>query len=104
MERTQIESYEKATASAKAEYDHILYQVAKTRAEFELLKNVILNHLELDYSGDRLMLKNDELLIETMETIEPDQMMSILAFKKNEKEEKIRKAMELKDKKEDDNG
>ena len=77
------------------EMKETLFQVAKMRAEFELLKNVILNHLELDYSGDRLMLKDDKLLIEVMETIELDQMNYILAFKKNEKEEKIRKAMEL---------
>ena len=76
------------------EMKETLFQVAKMRSEFELLKNVILNHLDLDYSGDRLMLKDDKLLIEVMETIEPVQMMSILAFKKNEKEEKIRKAME----------
>lgn len=76
------------------EMKETLFQVAKMRAEFELLKNVILNHLELDYSGGSLMLKDDKLLIEVMETIEHDQMMSILEFKKNEKDEKIRKAME----------
>lgn len=90
-----IESYEKATASAKAESDRILYQVARMKAEFELLKDVIMDNLELDYSGEKLKLKDDKLVIALMETIEPDDMAGILNVLRAEKEEKIRKAMEL---------
>lgn len=79
------------TATAKETF----YQVARMKAEFELLKDVIMDNLELDYYGEKLQLKDDRLVIALMETIEPDDMAGILNVLRAEKEEKIRKAMEL---------
>lgn len=77
-----IETYEKATAKAKADYDSTLYEVAKMKAEFALLKQAIFNNLRLDYSGEELTLGNDRLLIEVMWLIADDEMSNILAHEK----------------------
>lgn len=90
-----IENFEKATAEAKADYCSTLYQVAKMKAEFNLLKSAIMNNLELDYSGKELTLRNDRLLIEVMYLIEQDQMDNLYHFKKDEQDAKDALASKL---------
>lgn len=90
-----IENYETATAKAKADYDATLYQVAKMKAEFNLLKSAIMNNLELDYSGKELTLRDSRLLIEVMYLIERDQMDNLYHFKKEEQDAKDALASKL---------
>ena len=87
--------FETATAEAKAEYDSLLYQVAKMKAEFNLLKQAIINNLELDYSGKELTLRNDKLIVEIMYLIESDQMENLYSFKKDEEEKRDLLAQKL---------
>lgn len=72
-----------------------LAEVAKMKAEFNLLKQAIINNLELDYSGKELTLRNDRLLIEVMYLIENDQMENLYHFKKNEQDAKDALASKL---------
>ena len=65
------------------ETENTLYQVAKMRAEFELLKQAIINNLGLNYSGDELTIKDDSVIIEVMYLIENDQMENLFRFEKN---------------------
>ena len=71
------------------ENENTLYQVAKMRAQFELLKQAIINNLALNYSGDELTIKNDGVIIEIMYLIENDQMENLFRFEK-EKAEKAK--------------
>lgn len=64
-------------AETKQELTNTLSGVAKMKAEFDLLKRVIISSIELDYSGTGLMLKDGKLLIETMKVIEPSRMEQI---------------------------
>lgn len=64
-------------AETKQELTNTLSGVAKMKAEFDLLKRVIISSIELDYSGTGLMLEDDKLLIETMKVIEPSRMEQI---------------------------
>ena len=77
------------------EMQSTLYEVAKMKAEFNLLKQAIINNLELDYSGKELTLRNDRLVIEVMYLIERDQMDNLYSFKKVEQEAKDSLASEL---------
>ena len=45
----KLKSFDEATAEAKQEMTNTLYQVATMKAHFELLKQTIMNKLELDY-------------------------------------------------------
>lgn len=92
-----IDNFEKATAEAKADYCSTLYQVAKLKAEFNLLKQAIINNLELDYSGRELTLRNDKLIVEIMYLIENEQMENLYNFKKYEQEKKDTLASELRE-------
>ena len=72
-----------------------LMEVARMKAEFTLLKQAIINNLELDYSGKELTLRNDRLLIEVMYLIERDQMDNLYHFKKEEQDAKDALASDL---------
>lgn len=48
------------------EMNETLSEVAKMKLQFDLLKQVIMNHLELNYDGTGLRLADDRLLIEVM--------------------------------------
>lgn len=67
------------------EMKQTLTEVARMKVQFDLLKQVIMNSFELNYSGDGLRIANDGLIIEVMELIEPDDMIGILANLKREK-------------------
>ena len=82
-----IENYEKATAEAKADYCSTLYQVAKLKAEFNLLKSAIMNNLMLNYTGDELRLKDDRLIIEVMYLIEAEEMDNAFCYLKAKDDE-----------------
>ena len=84
----KLKSFDEATAEAKQEMTNTLYQVAKMKAEFNLLKQAIINNLELDYSGKELTLRNDKLIVEIMYLIESDQMENLYSFKKDEEEKR----------------
>ena len=77
------------------EMQSTLYEVAKMKAEFNLLKQAIINNLELDYSGKELTLRNDRLVIEVMYLIESDQMENLYSFKKDEEEKRDLLAQKL---------
>ena len=77
------------------EMQSTLLEVAKMKAEFNLLKQAIINNLELDYSGKELTLRNDRLLIEVMYLLENDQMESLYNFKKDERDAKDALAQKL---------
>ena len=77
------------------EMQNTLYEVAKMKAEFNLLKQAIINNLELDYSGKELTLRNDRLVIEVMYLIESDQMENLYSFKKDEEEKRDLLAQKL---------
>jgi len=48
------------------ELNDTLSEVAKLKLQFDLLKQVIMNNLELNYDGTGLRLADDRLLIEVM--------------------------------------
>lgn len=87
-----LKEFDEATAEAKKEWSDTLYQVAKMRAQFELLKQAIINNLELNYSGNELAIKDDRVVIEIMYLLENDQMENLFNFLKNKEEEKLAKA------------
>ena len=74
----KVKSFDEATAEAKQEMTNTLYQVATMKAHFELLKQVIMGKLELDYYGKDLRLSDSSLIIEIMWLIAPDAMSRIL--------------------------
>lgn len=67
---------------SKNEMKETLFQVAKMRAEFELLKNAVMNSLELNYSGDELTIRDSGLIIEVMRMIDADQVEKAFKLKK----------------------
>ena len=67
---------------SKSEMKETLYQVAKMRAEFELLKNAVMKSLDLNYSGDDLTIRDSGLIIEVMRMIDADQVDRTFKFKK----------------------
>ena len=81
------------------EMNNTLYQVAKMKAEFQLLKSAIMNNLTLNYTGDELRLKDDRLIIEVMYLIEAEEMDNAFCFEK-EKAEKAKDGL----KEDDSNG
>lgn len=81
-----------------------LAEVAKMKAEFNLLKQAIINNLELDYSGKELSLRDSRLVVEVMYLIENDQMENLYHFKKNEQDEKDALASRLMENVEVSNG
>ena len=95
----KVKSFDEATASAKQEMTNTLYEVAKMRAEFTLLKQAIMGKLELDYYGKDLRLSDSSLIIEIMWLIAPDDMSRILEDEKAKKAQaraKAKKAQEEK--------
>ena len=68
------------------EMKNTLYEVAKMKAQFELLKQAILNHLRLNYSGDELTISDDRLIVEIMYLIENDQMENLFNYLKGKAE------------------
>jgi hypothetical protein len=81
-----------------------LAEVAKMKAEFNLLKQAIINNLELDYSGKELSLRDSRLVVEIMYLIENDQMENLYQFKKNEQDAKDALASRLMENVEVSNG
>ncbi len=75
------------------ELNDTLSEVAKLKLQFDLLKQVIKNHLELNYDGTDFRLADDKLLIEVMELIEPAEMNAIFACLKQEKAQAEAEAM-----------
>ena len=67
------------------EMHETLSEVAKMKMQFDLLRQVIKNHLELNYSGDGFKINDDRLIIEVMELIEPAEMNALFACLKQEK-------------------
>ena len=90
-------------AELNAEMKSTLYEVAKMKAEFNLLKQAIINGLELDYSGKDLTIRNDSVIIEIMYLIENDQMENLYHYK-NERDEKDALASKLMENVEVSNG
>ena len=64
------------------EMKNTLYEVAKMKAQFELLKQAIINNLGLNYTGDELRIKDDRVIIEVMYLIENDQMENLFTYEK----------------------
>ena len=77
------------------EMKNTLMEVARMKAEFTLLKQAIINNLELDYSGKELTLRDSRLVVEVMYLIERDQMDNLYHFKKNEQDAKDALASDL---------
>lgn len=72
------------------EMNSTLFQVAKMKAEFDLLKRAIIRSLTLDYTGEDLMLSSDRMVIEVMRIIEPAMIADILENEKDMKaQEKV---------------
>lgn len=67
------------------EMNSTLFQVAKMKAEFDLLKRAIIRSLTLDYTGEDLMLSSDRMVIEVMRIIEPAMIADILENEKDMK-------------------
>ena len=92
----------------KDEMKETLSEVAKMKLQFDLLKQVIMNHLELNYDGTGLRLDDDKLLVEVMWLIDNYGMDSLLDRKKMQKKRAEKKAdetiKEVAMTKEDDNG
>lgn len=94
------------------EMNETLSEVAKMKLQFDLLKQVIMSHLELDYSENKMRLESDSLLLEVMWLIEGKEMADLLMLKQKAKElddrvseaEKERLKHEVAMTKEDDNG
>ena len=76
------------------EMNETLSEVAKMKVQFDLLKQVIMNHLELNYDGTGLRLDDDKLLVEFMWLIDNYGMDSLLDRKKMQKKRAEKKADE----------
>ena len=87
------------------EMNETLSEVAKMKSQFDLLKQVIKNHLVLNYAGNDFKIDDDKLIIEVMELVEPVEMNALFACLKQEKEEADAESMRcVAMTKEDDNG
>ena len=87
------------------EMNETLSEVAKMKLQFDLLRQVIKNHLVLNYAGNDFKIDDDKLIIEVMELIEPVEMNALFACLKQEKEEADAESMRcVAMTKEDDNG
>lgn len=82
-------------AKEKKEMMETLSDVAMMKAHFDLLKNVILSKMSLDYYGKDLRLEDSALLTEVMWLIAPEAMDEILEHEK----EKLRQEKEKKEEK-----
>ena len=71
------------------EMKNTFYEVAKMKAQFELLKQAIINNLGLNYTGDELTIKDDRVIVEVMYLIENDQMENLFSFEKEKKEKML---------------
>ena len=71
------------------EMKNTLYEVAKMKAQFELLKQAIINNLGLNYTGDDLRIKDDRVIIEVMYLIENDQMENLYEYMKEKAEKNV---------------
>lgn len=100
----KVKSFDEATAEAKQEMTNTLYQVAKMRAEFALLKQAIMGKLELDYYGKDLRLSDSSLLVEVLWLIAPDDMEKILEDEQRKKALAKAQAQEKKAQEEKSNG
>lgn len=78
----------------KDEMKETLSEVASMKMQFDLLKQVIRNNLELNYDGTGLRLADDRLLIEVMWLIDNYGMDSLLDRKKMQKKRAEKKADE----------
>ena len=76
------------------ELNDTLSEVAKLKLQFDLLKQVIKNHLELNYDGTGLRLDDDRLLIEVMCLIDSNGMENLLDRKKMQRKRAEKKADE----------
>lgn len=85
-----------------------LSEVARMKLQFDLLKQVIKNHLELNYDGTGLRLDDDRLLIEVMCLIDNIGMENLFDKRKMQRKRAEKKAdetiKEVAMTKEDDNG
>ena len=90
------------------EMNDTLSEVARLKLQFDLLKQVIMSHLELSYDGTGLRLDDDRLLIEVMFLIDSNGMENLLDRKKMQRKRAEKKAdetiKEIAMTKEDDNG
>ena len=64
------------------------------KLQFDLLKQVIMNNLELNYDGTGLRLADDRLLIEVMCLIDSNGMENLLDRKKMQRKRAEKKADE----------
>lgn len=79
-------------AKEKKEMMDTLSEVAMMKAHFDLLKNVILSNMRLDYYGKDLVMDSSSLLTEVMWLIAPEAMDEILEHEKEQlRQEKEKK-------------
>jgi hypothetical protein len=90
------------------EMNDTLSEVARLKLQFDLLKQVIMNNLVLNYDGTGMRLDDDRLLIEVMCLIDSNGMENLLDRKKMQRKRAEKKAdetiKEIAMTKEDDNG
>lgn len=90
------------------EMNETLSEVAKLKLQFDLLKQVIMNNLELNYDGTGLRLADDRLLIEVMCLIDNIGMRNLFDRRTSQRKKAEKKAdeaiKEVAVTKEDDNG
>ena len=88
------------------EMNETLSEVAKLKLQFDLLKQVIMNNLELNYDGTGLRLADDRLLIEVMCLIDNIGMRNLFDRRTSQRKKAEKKAdetiKEVAMKKEDD--
>lgn len=83
-------------AKEKKELMETLSDVAMMKAHFDLLKNVILSKMSLDYYGKDLRLEDSALLTEVMWLIVPEAMDEILEHEQEKARAKAEKEKEAK--------
>lgn len=87
-----MENFGNMPAMEKKEMMDTLSEVAKMKAHFDLLKNVILSKMRLDYYGKDLVMDSSSLLTEVMWLIAPEAMDEILEHEKEQlRQEKEKK-------------
>lgn len=81
-------------AKEMQEMQNTLTDVAKMKMQFDLLKQVIMNNLELNYDGTGLRLADDRLMIEVMCLIDSNGMENLMDRKKMQRKRAEKKADE----------
>lgn len=76
------------------EMNETLSEVAKMKLQFDLLKQVIMNNLELNYDGTGLRLADDRLLIEVMCLIDNIGMRNLFDRRTSQRKRAEKKADE----------